>query len=251
MKNNSDVGKNMINFYKLQSVQKYLDKDNDEQLKFTGMKILKHFLIVGKTGAGKSNCLLNYIHLTSLPKKGTFDHIFFCYQTDEALYQYLKDNIDKKQITFIKGVADFPSVDDFADSINEDKKKAPKRYLIIFDDCLNEVNKANIKKIEDYFKIGRKKSITLCFLTQRYFDTSKFVRSQISYVLIASISVRDAKAILKDSGSDLNNEQLMKLFKIATKKQSEDDIPFMKITMIETPINKKYSRNFLDFLAIE
>jgi predicted GTPase len=70
-------GKNMINFYTLKPVQKYLEKDNDEQYKYTGMKILKHFLIVGKTGAGKSNCLLNYIYLTSMPKNGTFDHIFF------------------------------------------------------------------------------------------------------------------------------------------------------------------------------
>lgn len=245
-----DVGKNMINFYKIKSVQKYLEKDDDLQKQFTGMKILKHFLIVGKTGAGKSNCLLNYIYLTSMPKNGTYDHIYFCYQTDEVLYQFLAENIEKDKISFIKGVPQFPSVDEFPDAIHNDKKK-PKRYLVIFDDCLNELNKLTIKKIEDYFKIGRKKGITLGFLTQRYYDTSRFVRAQVSYVLIASISNKDAKAILKDSGSDLKNEELMKIFKIATKKEDPDDMPFMKIVMMECPINQKFSRNFTNFIKIE
>jgi isopropylmalate/homocitrate/citramalate synthase len=113
------------------------------------------------------------------------------------------------------------------------------------------LNKVNINKIENFFKIGRKKGITLAFLTQRYYDTSKFVRAQVSYVLLGSIGNKDVKAIIKDSGSDLNNEQMMKIFKAATKKQSDDDLPFLKVTMIECPVNQKYSRNFTDFFQIE
>ena len=87
----------MINFYNLKELNKYDNKDKDEQLKFTGMKIFKHFLIVGKTGSGKTNALMNYIRLSSIPSKGTFDKIFISYQTNEPLYDFLKEKFNRKK----------------------------------------------------------------------------------------------------------------------------------------------------------
>jgi superfamily II DNA or RNA helicase len=69
MSNKKMDGKNMINFYKLDKVKKYLPKDDDEQYQFTGCKIFKHILFVAPTGGGKTNALMNYIALTSEPKK--------------------------------------------------------------------------------------------------------------------------------------------------------------------------------------
>lgn len=237
-------GKKMINFYTLPKVQKYLKKGDDEQYQWTNMKIYKHFGLIARTGAGKTNALLNYLKLTS-QGKGTFDHIFFCYQTDEELYDYLKDSIPKKQITFIKGVDNFPDVNEFPDQVKNEKER---KYLVVFDDCLNEINKKNIKKIEDYFKLGRKRSITLSFLGQRYYDVSKFVRAQLSYTLIANMGIKDAVAILKDSGADMTKEKLMKIFKYAVRKEDDDDLPFMKICNINCPASEKFSRNFTDFI---
>jgi energy-coupling factor transporter ATP-binding protein EcfA2 len=240
-------GKKMINFYTLPKVQKYLSKTEDEQYGLTNCKIYKHILLCGGTGSGKSNCLLNYIMLTSEPKGGTFDHIFVCYQTDEELYLFLHDNVDKKKITFIKGVDSFPDVSKFPDQVNNEEEK---KYLVIFDDCVNELKPANKKKVEDYFKLGRKRGITLLFLTQGFYETSKFVRKQVSYCFLAgSVSGRDCTAILKDCGvSDVTKDQLLKMFKTATTKEDNNDMPMLKINKTVCPINEKFSRNFTDFL---
>jgi DNA helicase HerA-like ATPase len=238
-------GKKMINFYTLPKMQKYLKKSEDEQLMYTNCKIYKHMLICAPTGGGKSNCIANYIMLSSEQKKGMFDHIFFCYETDEELYLFLKENIDKKKITFIRGIGNFPDVNVFPDQVTNDEERI---FLIIFDDCINEKNKILLKKIEDYFKLGRKRGITLCFLTQRYYDTSKFVRAQVSYVFLAGLSGRDASAVLKDCGlSDISKAQLTKIFKLATRKEDDTDLPFLKIYKMVCPTDQKFSRNSLTF----
>ena len=108
----------------------------------------------------------------------------------------------------------------------------------------------NIKKIEDFFKVGRKKGCTICFLTQRYYDTNRFVRSQCSYVLLSSISKKDIISILRESGLDLSKEQFMNIYNIATKKSSSDDMPFLKINMMECDFNQKFSRNFTEWIKI-
>ena len=159
-----------------------------------------------------------------MPKNGTFDKIFISYQTDEILYSFLKEKL-KDKLVLIKGLNDFPDFNDFEDSMN---LKKPPKYLVVFDDCLNEKNKINIKKIEDFFKVGRKKAITVCFLTQRYYDTNRFVRSQCSYVLLSSISKKDVISILKESGLDLNKQEFMNIYNIATKKENPDDMSFLK-----------------------
>jgi hypothetical protein len=239
-------GKKMINIYKLPKMQKYIKKGVDEQYQYTNCKIYKHSLFCSPTGGGKSNALTNYILLTSVPKDGTFDHIFFCYETDEELYMYLADNIDKKKITFIKGVDNFPDVKQFPDQVSNAEEK---KYLVVFDDCVGEIKPHNKKKIDDYFKVGRKKGITLVFLTQGFYETSKFVRKQVSYVFLANLAGRDVNSVLKDCGlGDIKKDQLIKMFKHATEKEDEDDLPFLKINKMVCPIKEKFSRNFTDFI---
>jgi hypothetical protein len=183
-----------------------------------------------------------------MPRGGTFDHILFCYATDEILYEYLQSKIDRKLITFIRGISAFPDVNQFRDAVDQDE---PKKYLVIFDDCLNEINKANVKKIEDYFKVGRKKNITLIFLAQRYYDVNKFVRAQVSYLFLAGMTGRDASMILRDAGlGDMSKEQLIEIFKKATHKESPEDMPFLKINKMVCPSNEKFARNFTDFIPI-
>jgi hypothetical protein len=237
-------GKNMINVYKLDQMKKYLHSTVDEQVQYTGCKIQKHLLFCAITGGGKSNALLNYLFLTS-QGKGTFDHIFICYETDETLYEYLKDNIDDDTITFIKGIENMPDVRKFKDNIHNEVEK---NYLLVFDDCVNEINRMQKKKIDDYFKVGRKKGFTLAFLSQRYYDTSKFVRAQCSYIFLAGISSRDIAPILKEASIDMPKEELIKIFKYATKKDPDNDLPMLKITKIECPIEEKFARNFTDYI---
>jgi len=232
-----------INFYKLDKTQKYLDKTKDEQVKYTGMVICRHILICGATGSGKTNALMNYIYLSSQPKKGTFAHIFLVYKTDEALYKLLKEELDDK-ITLIKKLSDI-NVDRFPDQTKF-------KYLIIFDDQINETDKKSLKIVDDFFTYGRKKGLTLLFLAQSFFDTDTFIRKQVGYVLLTGIKGnRDLNLILKEySIGDVDSKQISNIYQDATTKKTPDDMPFFKIDTTCCPINKRFSRNFIDYVNI-
>jgi len=250
----------VINFYTVDKIKKYLPKINDEQEEYTGMKLFNHILICGGTGAGKSNCVMNYIKRVS-EGNGTYKHIYICYKTPgEPFYQFLEHNLKKEEVSFYKSVNDFPNVEDFSDQINEkpikgmkkEKDKEKDKYLVIFDDCVNDKDKKALSKIEKYFTYARKKFITLMFLTQSYFDTSTFIRKQVSYVILCSIrGLRDLNLICKDFSFGIDSQDLMKLYKEATTKSNDYDMPFFKINTMECPLNKKFSRNFLGYFEID
>ena len=164
-----------INIYKTKKLQKYLDNEIDNQKEYTGIGICKHILLCGSTGSGKTNALLNYLILTSKPRLGTFKHIFLCYKTQEPLYEFLKDEL-KNNLSEYKNLEDFPEQ-------NKDK------YLIIFDDCINDKDKKSEKKINQYFTYGRNKGITCLFLSQSYYDTLEFIRKKckLCYFVFNSI----------------------------------------------------------------
>ena len=237
------------NYYLTERIAEKLPKNKDEQFEHTGMKINKHFLIAGGTGTGKTNALYDYLIQTSKPDKGTFYHIFVCYKTDEPLYEDLKDQL-KDKITFFKSVAEFPRVDEFPDAMTSEYKH---QYLVIFDDCINDKDKESYKKIQQYFTYGRKKNITIGYLAQSFFDADGFIRKQMSYLLLLSIKGKtDLNNILREYGSlDLTTEQLYRIFKIATKPSSDDDLPFLKICCDKCPASKKFSKDFLNYFEIQ
>jgi len=82
--------------------------------------------------------------------------------------------IDKLQddITIFEGGA-VPRLEDLPK--NEEQ-------CIIFDDLLGEKN-AN-KQIEEFFKMGRKKGFTSIYLSQSYYKTPKFIRDNLTNVII-------------------------------------------------------------------
>jgi len=232
-----------INFYTLAEVQRLMPKEIDEQYKFTGMKICRHILICGSTGAGKTNAFLNYLKLASSPKNGTFSHVLLCYKTEEYLYEYLQSKLKKDQLSMYKSVSDFPDVDEFTD-------QTEKKYLIIFDDCVNDKDKQSTNKINRYFTYGRKKGITLLFLSQSFFDTSTFIRKQLGYVLLCGIrGKRDLNLILKDySIGDIDVKTLNNMYQTAMMKRNADDIPFFKLDCSTCPMTERFSRNFIDYI---
>lgn len=231
----------IVNFYSLKGVAKHLDSRADEQRQWTGIKKNSRLLICGASGSGKSNCLLNYLALASKPARGTFKHIFLCYKTDEPLYEYLKDKI-KGDITCYKSLESFPEASSFPDQ-NEDQ------YLVIIDDCVMDKDRASSKKIGEYFAFGRKKSLTICFLSQSYFDTPTFVRKNINYLLLTSIAGnRDLRLIVKDYlRSNVSVEQLQEMYEHATMKE----LDFFKIDLTACKLNQKFSRNFTDYFSLE
>jgi hypothetical protein len=230
------------NYYKSSRIQKKLPRIKDEQFEFTEMKINQHFLIAGGTGTGKTNALYSYLFK---PKNGTFKHILVVYKTEEPLYEDLKEQLGKG-ISFYKSITDLPSVDEFPDAIVNDFKY---QYLIVFDDCVNDKDKASYTKVKNYFTYGRKKGITLAYLTQSFYESDGFIRKQMSYLLLLSIKGKtDLRNILSEYGSlQTDPKELYRIFKTATEKHG-DEFPFLKVNCCACDDDVKFSRDYLEYI---
>jgi hypothetical protein len=233
------------NYYKSERIQKKLPKLKDEQFDYTGMRINQHFLICGGTGTGKTNALYSYLLETSRPTKGTFKHIFVVYKTEEPLYEDLKEQLGKG-ISFYKSIADLPSVDEFQDAIDNDFKH---QYLVCLDDCVNDKDKLSYTKVKNFFTYGRKKGITLAYLTQSFYAADGFIRKQMSYLLLLSIKGKtDLRNILSEYGSlQCEPTELYRIFKTATEKHG-DELPLLKIDCNQVSNDVKFSRDFIQYL---
>jgi Rad3-related DNA helicase len=235
-----------VNYYKHKRLQKYLPNITDEQVKYTGLKLFRHILICGGTGSGKTLALMNYIALSSKVKDGTYKKIILCYKTDEPMYRFLKDELRNDLITF-RSVGEMMDVQKFADGSADNTDK----YLVIFDDCVNDKSRDELKKINDFFCFGRKKNITLMFLSQSFYQTDIFIRKQVSYVILSGIKGnRDLTSILKDyQMNDITKEQLIHMYQAASHKNDPDEVNFFKIDAgADTPITKRFSKNWLGYL---
>lgn len=236
-----------INFYELKDVKKHIPNQKDLQKEFTGMKIDSRILVCGASGSGKTNALMNYIFQSSTPKDGTFKHIFLCYKTVEPLYTFLIDKLED-DITTFRSLNEFPNCENFPDQ----KEKSKDKYLLIFDDCINDDSKQDIKKINEFFAFGRKKALTIMFLSQSYFKTAIFIRQNIGYVLLTSIaSKKDLARITKEySFGEVDATDIANLFDVATQKEDESDMPFFKIDLNNVKMDVKFSRNFTEYLSL-
>ena len=93
---------------------------------------------------------------------GTFDNIYiFCKSRDEPLYTHLADK-SKGLIEVHENLEKLPPINDL---------KACNQTLIIFDVMVTDLKKHPI--ISEYFIRGRKKSASIIFFSQSYYNTPK------------------------------------------------------------------------------
>ena len=199
------------------------------------MKIDTRILLIGSSGSGKTNLLLNYIALC----QNTFQHIHVIFKSFEPLYELLRDKLEKSGgVTFYDDINKLPDLDKI--QIEKDDQQ-----LVIFDDQINEKEKLN-GKVAEYAIRGRKKRITMIFIAQSYFKIPKIIRQQIQYLMILKLSsVRDLRLILSDFGTGKVDE-MEQIYIDATKQQFD----FFKIDVDQQDDNKKFSKNFTDFYTL-
>lgn len=238
-----------INYYEHKDIKKYLPKFKDDQLKLTGIPLTNHFGLFGATGSKKSNSLLNYIGRTEqASKEGSYDKIYMLIKKVEPFNNLLKEKL-KDRIEFFFSINDFPDVSTFPDL----SKKNNSFNLIIFDDFITEKGTKNLKKLDDYLIYGRSKGCTVCLLSQSYFDTSTLLRKQLSYICLCGIkSNNDLRSILREySIGDIDVSFLRKLYDYAKQEDFAGEPTFLKIDTGTCPINKKFSRNWIEYIQIK
>ena len=153
-------------------------------------------LIVGSSGSGKTNALLNLID-----NQPDIDKIYL-YAKDpyEDKYQFLikkRESIGLKHFNdpkaFIEYSNDMHDVYKNIDHYNPDKEN---KILIVFDDMIADMinNKKLNSIIIELFIRGRKLNISLVFITQSYFKVPKDVRLNTTHFFIMKIPIKRASA---------------------------------------------------------
>jgi hypothetical protein len=176
-------------------------------------------IIIGGSGSGKTNVLLDFIHKSS----GTFNRICICCRTrDEPLYDYL--SLKSPEIEFYEN-GEIPDINEFGKENNN---------LVVFDDLVLQKDQSDIA---EYYIRGRKKNITCIYLSQSYFKIPKLIRINCRYIILKKLSsIRDLKLILSEYSLDVNLNKITDLYNEATK-------DFTDFLLIDVN-NNKFTKNF-------
>ena len=170
-------------------------------------------LIIGSSGSGKTNALLNLIN-----KQPDIDKIYL-YAKDlyEAKYQIL---INKRESIVLKHFNDLKSFVEYSNDMQDSYKNIDeynpckkRKISIFFDDMIADMisNKKVNSVVIELFIRGRKLNISLVFITQSYSRVPKDIRLNSTNFFIMKIP---------------NKRELQQ---IALNNSSETDLDFIKI----------------------
>ena len=178
-------------------------------------------LIIGGSGSGKTNTLLNLIN-----NQPDIDKIYL-YAKDlyEPKYQFLinkRESIGLKHFNdpkaFIEYSNDMHDVYKNIDDYNPDKEN---KILIVFDDMIADMinNKKLNSIVTELFIRGRKLNISLVFITQSYFKVPKDVRLNTTHFFIIKIlNKRELQQIAISHSSDIDFKDFINVYKKCTEK---------------------------------
>ena len=225
-KGSSDI----INWYE-KMPKKFLDTAENTNFHLHKLKIPFRMCVVAPSGSGKSNFILNLIHLFSQGKVGTFNSIFLIVRNSaEPLYSYLTSKCPS--IVIKEGLENAPILDKFDKSLS---------HLVVFDDL---VLSKNLEIVSNYFIRCRKKNVSVCFLSQSYYKIPPIIRSNCSYMVILKLGGnREINMILSTYGLGVTREQLIGMYDYATKEKFSP----LLIDMEESP-DKRFRKGFLEIL---
>ena len=155
----------IINFYELEDVKAFDVKKHNPNFETHHISIPFRLGIIGASGSGKSNTVLNIIAQFS----DTFNRIIiFTKNKKEPLYEYLEVKIPQKdELEIFEGL-------DGLNKMDLEKEFNKGQTLIIFDDMCLEKDQ---HQIEELFIRGRKlgEGISLCYLSQSFFYAVYFL----------------------------------------------------------------------------
>ena len=191
------------------------------------MNIPFRAVIIGSSGSGKTQTLLNIIKAFN----NTFMTItIITKNSDEPLYNYLKSVVSPEQLFIYEGIENIPKLDTFNKNVNN---------LIVFDDLILD----NLKDIGQYFIRARKLNISCIFISQSYYSTNKdfkIIRRNINYLIIKKVSsLKELDLIAREYSINFNKKEFHKLYNDITK----EFINFMLIDC-DASDDKKFRKNF-------
>ena len=177
-------------------------------------------LIVGGSGSGKTNALLNLIN-----NQPGIDKIYL-YPKDpyEKKYQNLinkRENVGLNHFNDPKAFMGYSNdMQDAYKNIEDYNPIKKRKILIVFDDMIADMinnNKLN-PIVMEWFIRGRKLNIFIVFITQSYFKVPKDVRLNSTHFFIMKIpDKRELQQIALNHSSDIDFKDFMQIYKEYTK----------------------------------
>ena len=176
-------------------------------------------LIIGDSGPGKTNLLLNLIE-----NQLDIDKIYL-YAKDpyEAKYQYLinkREGVGINHFNDPKAFIEYSNdMHDVYKNINEYNPDKENKILIVFDDMISDMiqNKKSNSIVTELFIRVRKLNISLVFITQSYFKVPKYLRLNTSNIIITKIpNKRELQQIAINHSSDINTKDFANIYRKCT-----------------------------------
>ena len=178
-------------------------------------------MIIGGSGSGKTNALLNLIN-----EQDDIDKIYlYAKDLSKPKYEYL---IKKREDVGIKHVNNSNAfiecsntMDDIYENIHDYNPSRKRKILIVFDDMIADImsNKKFQAIIKELFNRCRKLNISLVFITQSYFSVPKDVRLNSTHYLIMKINnKRQLQNIAINDSADIGYNNFSKIYRDYTRK---------------------------------
>ena len=219
----------IVNWYE-KIPKEMLDNAENPNFKIHQLKVPFRMCVVAPSGSGKSNFLVNLIHLFS-QGKGTFaDITIITRNKDEPLYNFLMSKCDQIQVK--EGLTNLPQLDKMDKKLN---------HLVCFDDLVLAKDQS---AIENYYIRARKLNCSVIYLSQSYFRIPKMIRNNCSYMVILKLSGnREVNMILSEFGLGVSREQLVAMYEYATREKFSP----LLIDLEQDPV-KRFRKGFTEIL---
>jgi len=222
----------MENYYQRKDMKKFLISQDNPNIDLHNLdKLPFRMVVVAPSGSGKTNFIMNLLQRFSAGK-GTFNTITVITRNkDEPLYNYLEEKT-KKQVKILEGVLNIPKLDDF---------KPDEQHIVIFDDLVLEKDQT---KMNEFYIRGRKRGISIIYLSQSFFKIPKVIRTNCNYFVILKLSgKRDLNLILSEFELGITKNDLIRMYEYATKEK-------FNVLLIDVEAEKKdrFRKNFLEYL---
>jgi Poxvirus A32 protein len=220
----------VINWYE-KMPKEMLDKAENPNKHIHGIDLPFRMCVSAPSGSGKTNFLLNLIHLFSKGEGSFADITIITRNKDEPAYNYLTSKCDQIQIK--EGLHNIPPLDKM------DKKA---NHLVCFDDLILAKDQS---PIINYYIRARKLNCSVCYLSQSFFDIPPIIRKNCSYMVFMKIGgLREIKTILRDFSLNCTKDQLIGMYDYATEQKLS---PFI-IDIEEKDRMHKFRKGFNEYM---
>lgn len=148
-------------------------------------KVPFNLIIAGPTGCGKTNFIFNMLTRQNCIFSQSFDNIFYAYGIYQPLYDQMQQSV--KDITFTQGL---PCLTEYT---NKTQIGQTSNTLIVLDDLMLE----NEKELASYFIRMRHAGISVVFVTQCLFFSSRYMRliSRNAHYFVLFKNPRDLQSV--------------------------------------------------------